>query len=64
MKDSPMDMIMHSAIIGLIVSIGLRLTKLSATKSDTWANVIFSVSLLYMSLFGHGLPTKINPVLR
>lgn len=63
MKESPTDMIIHSAIIGLIASIGLRVSKVSPDVSDTWANMIFAFALMYMSLFGHGLPTKLSPLL-
>ena len=63
MKESPMDMILHSAILGLFVSIVLRISKVSPDVSDTWANIIFAFALMYMSLFGHGLPTTLNPLL-
>jgi hypothetical protein len=56
-----LDMLFHSVIIGIVLYIfmvfGLGQPNLVAENRSI---LIASVSLIYMILFGHGLPIKLN----
>ena len=59
--ESPKVMILHSLIIGLILySIMIFILKQEQVKAETRSILIGSILLLYMTLFGHNLPTSIN----
>lgn len=56
-----LTMLWHSALIGLIFYLLFRfLFKTTSNKSINRSLLIGSAALIYMILFGHGLPTKIN----
>lgn len=54
-------MLLHSIIIGLILYV-LMVYGLGqkSTVAENRSIFIASIALIYMILFGHGLPTKIN----
>ena len=56
-------MVVHAALIGLIVFVvmvfGLRQQNEVAERRSI---LIASVALIYMILFGHGLPFKMNKI--
>ena len=59
--ESPKVMVLHSLIISLILySIMFYIFKQEQVKAETRSILIGSVLLLYMTLFGHNLPTSIN----
>ncbi len=54
-------MMIHSAIIGIILYIFMILVlKQKEVVAENRSVLIFAFVLIYMVLFGHGLPTKIN----
>jgi len=54
-------MLLHSIIIGLILYlIMIFLLKQDKSVAENRSILIASVILIYMILFGHGLPTKLN----
>jgi len=54
-------MILHSAIIGMVGYLAMRFgLKQSAIVSEDRATLLFGLVLVYMVLFGHELPTKVN----
>ena len=59
--ESPKVMILHSLIISFILySIMFYILKQEQVKAETRSILIGSILLLYMTLFGHGLPNSIN----
>jgi hypothetical protein len=53
----------HALIITLILFIVMKyLLKQSQTRALTRSILIGAVALIYMILFGHGLPTHINRI--
>ena len=59
--ESPRVMILHSLIIGLILYfIMIFILKQEQVKAETRSILIGGIVLLYMTLFGHNLPTSIN----
>tara|TARA_B110000858_G_C17343988_1_gene267947 strand:+ start:205 stop:402 length:198 start_codon:yes stop_codon:yes gene_type:complete len=53
--------LLHSAVIGVILYlILLYVVKQSPSKAENMSVLVGGVALVYMVLFGHGLPTKIN----
>jgi len=61
--DSPLGHLFHSFVITvvlyLIMLYGLRQ---STTKALNRSLLIGAVALIYMILFGHGLPTHVNNI--
>lgn len=61
--DGPFNHLFHAFIITivlyLIMLFGLRQ---SSTKALNRSLLVGSVSLIYMILFGHGLPTHLNNI--
>ena len=54
-------MVMHSTIIGLVLYlIMIYALGQSQALAENRSILIASVVLIYMLLFGHGLPTKVN----
>jgi len=53
--------LLHSAVIGVILYLvfvyGL---KWNSMKSENMSVLVGGLALVYMVMFGHGLPTKIN----
>jgi len=53
--------LLHSAVIGVVLYlILLYVLKQSPSKAENMSVLVGGVALVYMVLFGHGLPTKIN----
>jgi len=53
--------LLHSAVIGVILYlILLYVVKQSPSKAENMSVLVGGLALVYMVLFGHGLPTKIN----
>ena len=53
--------LLHSAVIGVILYLVLVYgLKWSAGKSENMSVLVGGLALVYMVMFGHGLPTKIN----
>ena len=54
-------MLLHSCIIGLILYILMVFVfKQKETVAENRSILITSVILIYMILFGHGIPNKLN----
>ena len=61
MVERGLTMVLHSIIIGLILYIIMTLGLGQAPAVAENRSILIScVVLIYMILFGHGLPTKIN----
>lgn len=59
--ESGLTMLMHSAIIGIILYfIMTMILKQRQAVAENRSLLLAAVTLIYMILFGHGLPTKIN----
>jgi hypothetical protein len=53
--------LLHSAIIGVILYLALVYgVKWSTGKSENMSVLVGGLALVYMVMFGHGLPNKIN----
>jgi len=53
--------LLHSAVIGVVLYlILLYVVKQSPSKAENMSVLVGGLALVYMVLFGHGLPTKIN----
>jgi hypothetical protein len=56
-----LTMVVHSAIIGLILYFIMTLgLKQKTIVAENRSILIASVVLIYMILFGHGMPNKLN----
>ena len=54
-------MVLHSIIIGIVAFLVMRyILGQSISKAEDRSIVFASAVLLYMVLFGHGLPTRLN----
>jgi len=54
-------MVLHSAIIGLVLYLVMMfLLKQKPVVAENRSILIASIVLIYMLLFGHGLPTSVN----
>ena len=53
-------MLLHSAIIGVILYIFMVFMGQQNAVAENRSILIASVVLIYMIVFGHGLPVKIN----
>ncbi len=54
-------MLFHSAVIGVILYVIMRFgLKQENMVAEDRSILIAAIVLIYMILFGHGLPTKIN----
>ena len=53
--------LLHSVVIGVVLYLALVYgLKWSAGKSENMSVLVGGLALVYMVMFGHGLPTKIN----
>ena len=53
--------LLHSVVIGVVLYLVLVYgLKWSAGKSENMSVLVGGLALVYMVMFGHGLPTKIN----
>lgn len=64
MAERGLVMVMHSAIIGVILyGIMTFVLRQSATVAENRSICIAAAALIYMIVFGHGLPGRVNPQL-
>ena len=53
--------LLHSVVIGVVLYLVLVYgLKWTAVKSENMSVFVGGLALVYMVMFGHGLPTKIN----
>ena len=59
--ESGLTMLLHSAVIGVILYvIMLYVLKQRRIVAENRSIVLAAVVLIYMVMFGHGMPTKVN----
>jgi hypothetical protein len=59
--EGPLEMVLHGAVVAVVVYIACKfLFKDSEAKCMTRSVAIGLVVALYMVMFGHGLPNKVN----
>ena len=59
--ESGFTMLIHSAIIGVILYVVMvYLLKQRQAVAENRSIVLAAVVLIYMIMFGHGMPTKVN----
>jgi hypothetical protein len=59
--ESGLTMLLHSLIIGIILYLIMKyILKQENNMAEDRSILISSIFLIYMVLFGHGLPTSIN----
>jgi uncharacterized membrane-anchored protein len=59
--ESGLTMLLHSAVIGLILYLVMvYVLKQRQEVAENRSLVLAAVVLIYMIVFGHGLPTKVN----
>lgn len=59
--ESGLTMLVHSVIIGVILYIFMvYVLKQRQTVAENRSIVLAAVVLIYMIVFGHGMPTKVN----
>jgi hypothetical protein len=59
--ESGLTMLLHSAIIGIILYlIMIYVLKQRQAVAENRSVLLAAVVLIYMIVFGHGMPTKIN----
>ena len=63
--DSALMMVVHSVVIGLVLyALMVFGFKQSQAVAETRSVLVAGVALVYMVVFGHGLPTRVNSHLR
>lgn len=61
--ESALSHLFHAAIISVILYVIMRfLLKQSCTMASNRSLLIGALALIYMILFGHGMPTHINRI--
>jgi uncharacterized membrane-anchored protein len=59
--ESGLTMLLHSLVIGIILYLIMKyLLKQENSMAEDRSILISAIVLVYMVLFGHGLPTSIN----
>jgi len=59
--ESGLTMLLHSAIIGVILYVVMvYVLKQRQVVAENRSIVLAAVVLIYMVVFGHGMPTKVN----
>jgi ACR3 family arsenite efflux pump ArsB len=59
--ESGLTMLVHSAIIGVILYVFMvYILKQRQVVAENRSIVLAAVALIYMIVFGHGMPTKVN----
>jgi hypothetical protein len=59
--ESGLTMLLHSAIIGIVLYlIMVYVLKQRQVVAENRSVLLAAVVLIYMIVFGHGMPTKIN----
>ena len=63
--EGPLEHLLHGAVLSAVLYFVMKfLLKQSENVAVTRSLVIGLVATLYMLMFGHGAPTKLNPVLK
>ena len=57
-----LTMLLHSAIIGLVFYGLMIIVGVGRMVAENRAMLVLAVSLAYMIVFGHGLPTQVRGV--
>jgi hypothetical protein len=58
-----LNMVLHSVIIGVLLYVLMRFgLGQQANVAENRSILIAAFVLIYMILFGHGLPTRLNPI--
>jgi hypothetical protein len=60
MAESGTMMVAHSLLIGIIIYIIFIFMGVSQTKAENRSAIVVAIGILYMVLFGHGMPGEIN----
>ncbi len=61
--EQPLMMVLHSLIIGIVLYVFMIFVLGQQYEvAERRSILIASISLIYMILFGHGLPTKLNKI--
>ena len=59
--EGPLDMLLHGMVIGIVFFLFMKyILKQPDTVSQSRSILVGATATIYMILFGHGLPTKIN----
>ena len=59
--ESGLTMLLHSAIIGVILYVVMvYVLKQRQVVAENRSIVLAAIVLIYMVVFGHGMPTKVN----
>lgn len=59
--ESGLTMLLHSAIIGVILYVFMvYVLKQRQVVAENRSIVLAAIVLIYMVMFGHGMPTKVN----
>ena len=62
--ESGLMMVLHSALIGIVLYFIMTLgLKQSVKVAENRSILIAAIVLIYMILFGHGMPNKLNKYL-
>jgi hypothetical protein len=60
-SESGLTMLLHSVIIGIVLYVFMfYILKQRQVVAESRTLVIAALTLIYMILFGHGLPTSLN----
>ena len=59
--ESGFTMFIHSAAIAIILYLVMRLLGQSDVQAQDRSVLIGAVALIYMIVFGHGAPRRVNP---
>jgi hypothetical protein len=60
MSESGTMMVAHSLLIGIIIYGIFIFMGVSQTKAENRSAIVVAIGILYMVLFGHDMPGKIN----
>ena len=64
MEERGLVMVLHSVIISVVLYVGMLYgLKQSAEVAENRSVVLGALVLIYMVVFGHDLPKKVNPKL-
>jgi hypothetical protein len=59
--ESGLTMLLHSAVIGVILYVFMvYVLKQRQVVAENRSVVLAAIVLIYMVMFGHGMPTKVN----
>jgi hypothetical protein len=59
--ESGLTMLLHSAVIGVILYVFMvYILKQRQAVAENRSIVLAAIVLIYMIMFGHGMPTKVN----